>query len=364
MYDFLIVGAGIFGSVCARELYDRGYKCLVIDKRDHVGGNCYTEEVDGIAIHKYGGHIFHTDNKRIWDYINKYSGLNLFLNRVKACYKNKIYSFPINLMTLYQLWGVTTPEEAREKLEITKCDIQNPNNLEEWILSQVGEQIYKIFFYGYTKKQWGREPRDLPIDIIKRVPIRLNFDDTYLRGKFQGIPLGGYTTLFHNLLWGSDIKLKTSWDEVKDERYLYNNVIFTGPIDEFFNYKFGKLEYRSLSFEEEKINIKDFQGNAVINYTDENVSYTRILEHKHFEPIDVDHTIITKEYPQDKGDPFYPINDKKNNDLYKLYLNYAKRYKNIIYFGGRLGSYKYMDMDEAVLGAINLVKEICMEGTL
>ena len=356
MYDFLIVGAGLFGSICARELTDAGYKCLVIDKRDHIGGNCYTENVDGINVHKYGAHIFHTSDKRIWDYMNKYTTFNHFVNRPKVRYGNDIYSFPVNLMTLYQIYGVGNPIDAMEKLYKVRPKIEKPNNLEEWALSQVGPDIYDKFIKGYTAKQWGRDPKDLPASIIRRLPIRLNFDDNYFNDIYQGIPIGGYTAIFNKLLEGIDVELgmdffksQQYWEEVADR------IIYTGPIDRYYDYMHGHLEYRSLRFETERIDTPDLQGNAVINYTHSSIPYTRIIEHKHFEFGTQPFTIVTTEFPSSNGEPYYPVNDEHNNNIYNRY----KSIKNDkVIFGGRLADYKYYDMHQVVGAALKCVKTI------
>ena len=359
MYDYLIIGSGLFGSVCARELTDAGFKCLVIDKRNHVGGNVYTENIKGINVHKYGPHIFHTSNKKIWDYVNKFVEFNHFSYRPRVNFNNKIYSFPINMMTLYQLWGVTNPKEALEKINKVKINIKNPSNLEEYILSKVGKEIYETFIKGYTKKQWEKDPKDLPVSIIKRIPIRLTFDDNYYFDKYQGIPIGGYTKLINNLL--REIEVKTNIDYFKNKAELdlvSNKVIFTGKIDEYFNYKFGELEYRGLNFEQEILDIDNFQGVAGMNYTSEKVPFTRIIEHKHFEFGKQKHTIITKEYPKkaSKNDiPYYPINNKANNKRYSKYKKLAEK-TNVI-FGGRLAEYKYYDMHQVIGSALSKVKK-------
>ncbi len=359
MYDYLIIGSGLFGSVCARELTDAGFKCLVIDKRNHVGGNVYTENIKGINVHKYGPHIFHTSNKKIWDYVNKFVEFNHFSYRPRVNFNNKIYSFPINMMTLYQLWGVTNPKEALEKINKVKINIKNPSNLEEYILSKVGKEIYETFIKGYTKKQWEKDPKDLPVSIIKRIPIRLTFDDNYYFDKYQGIPIGGYTKLINNLL--REVEVKTNIDYFKNKAELdlvSNKVIFTGKIDEYFNYKFGELEYRGLNFEQEILDIDNFQGVAGMNYTSEKVPFTRIIEHKHFEFGKQKHTIITKEYPKkaSKNDiPYYPINNKANNKRYSKYKKLAEK-TNVI-FGGRLAEYKYYDMHQVIGSALSKVKK-------
>ena len=359
MYDYLIIGSGLFGSVCARELTDAGFKCLVIDKRNHIGGNVYTENIKGINVHKYGPHIFHTSNKKIWDYVNKFIEFNHFSYRPRVNFNNKIYSFPINMMTLYQLWGVTNPKEALEKINKVKINIKNPSNLEEYILSKVGKEIYETFIKGYTKKQWEKDPKDLPVSIIKRIPIRLTFDDNYYFDKYQGIPIGGYTKLINNLL--KEIEVKTSIDYFKNKAELdlvSRKVIFTGKIDEYFNYKFGELEYRGLNFEQEILDIDNFQGVAGMNYTSEKVPFTRIIEHKHFEFGKQKHTIITKEYPKraSKNDiPYYPINNKANNKRYSKYKKLAEK-TNVI-FGGRLAEYKYYDMHQVIGSALSKVKK-------
>ena len=353
-YDFLVVGCGLYGIVFARQMTDANKKVLIIEKRNHIGGNCYTEEYQNINIHKYGPHIFHTDNKTVWDYVNHFAQFNNFINRPKVFYKDKLYSFPINLMTLYQLWNVLTPAQAEKKLKATLVPNDNPENMEDWAISQVGRQIYEIFIKGYTKKQWGKNPNELPSNIIKRLPIRLTFDDNYYSHRYQGIPIGGYTIMFGKMLDGIEIKLETDyfdnksyWDSVA------SNVVYTGKLDEYFNYKYGELEYRGLRFEN-KILKGDFQGNAVINYTDEALAYTRVIEHKHFEFIQNKNTVVTWEYP-DKYDknkiPYYPVNTDTNNKLYERYEQEAVKEKNLI-LGGRLAQYKYLDMDQVMLAAL------------
>jgi UDP-galactopyranose mutase len=357
MYDYLIIGSGLFGSIFARELTDNGKKCLVIDKRNHIGGNCFTESIENINVHKYGPHIFHTSDEMVWQYINKFCEFNNYINRPKVFYKGKIYSFPINLMTMYQLFGVSTPQEAIETLDKKKITLQNTNNLEDWILSQVGEEIYHTFIRGYTKKQWNKEPKDLPASIIKRLPIRINFDDNYYTDKYQGIPIGGYTQIFEKLLNNVEVKLKCDYFDNRDYfNSIAKKIVYTGPIDIFYSLQFGKLEYRSLEFKSELFDLTDFQGNAIINYTDENVEWTRIVEHKHFEFGKQPNTYITKEYPRNSGEPYYPINDVYNNERYNKYKVLMNKESRFI-FGGRLTDYKYYDMHQVIASALKKVKK-------
>lgn len=358
MYDYLIIGSGLYGSVCARELTDLGYKCLVIEKRDHIGGNCYTENIDGINVHKYGPHIFHTSDKGVWDYIRQYADFNHFSYRPRVNYKGKIYSFPINLMTLYQVYGVTTPDEALRKLDDVKVPIDTPKNLEEWILSQVGPDLYNIFVKGYTTKQWNKNPKDLPASIIRRLPIRMTFDDNYYEDIYQGIPIGGYTQIFKGLLKGIEVMLNTDYFENREYfDTLAKKIIYTGPVDRFYDYKFGKLEYRSLRFETMNLPMADYQGVAGMNYTDAEVPYTRIVEHKHFEFGRQKNTIITREYPENKGEPYYPINDSANNETYKNYKSLMEKEEKHI-FGGRLADYRYYDMHQVIAAALTKVPKI------
>lgn len=357
--DYLIIGAGLFGSVFAREATNAGYKCLILEKRNHIAGNCFTETKDNIDIHKYGPHIFHTNNKDIWDYVNKFAEFNNFVNRPKVNFKDKIYSFPINLMTLNQLWGVKTPHEAIQKLNKVKAKIDNPQNLEEWILSQVGEEIYKTFIHGYTKKQWGTDPSNLPSDIIKRLPIRFSFDDNYYFDKYQGIPVNGYTDMVSNIIGDISVELGVDYLSSKDSfDKKARHVVYTGPIDRFFDYCYGELEYRSVRFETQKISTEDYQGNAVINYTDYEVPFTRIIEHKHFNIKNTNCTYVTKEFSQKWNrniDPYYPINDQKNMDILKKYKDIRKSDKYI--FGGRLAEYKYYDMHQVIGSALKCAKK-------
>jgi UDP-galactopyranose mutase len=361
-YDFIIVGAGIFGSTFAQQAHENGFKCLIIDKRSHNAGNLYTENIEGINVHKYGPHIFHTSDKKIWEYVNRFSEFNGFVNRPKVKYGDEIYSFPVNLFTLYQLFGVNNPQDALKVLDQVRIKNENPKNLEEWILSQVGEEIYRKFIYGYTKKQWGKDPKELPISIIKRLPIRITFDDNYFNDKYQGIPVGGYTKMVEKMQEGIEVKLGI--DFLEDKKLWESKakkIVFTGPIDEFFGYSEGNLEYRSLKFETEIIDSKDFQGNAIINYTEENISYTRICEHKHFENSQSDKTVITREYPDswEKGkERYYPINNDFNNEKYISYRKMAEEISDKYIFGGRLAEYKYYDMHQVIGSALSKFNKI------
>ena len=352
-YDYLIVGAGLYGSIFAYEMNKKDKKCLVIDKRNHIGGNIYCENIKGINIHKYGAHIFHTSNKDVWEYINQFCEFNNYINSPIANYKGEIYNLPFNMNTFNKLWGVVTPEEAKAKIEEQKKEfsITEPKNLEEQAISLIGKDIYEKLIKGYTEKQWGRKATELPAFIIKRLPVRFTYDNNYFNDRYQGIPIGGYTKIIEKMLNGIEIKLNTNFF---DNREYFENIaekiVFTGMIDEFYNYKFGKLEYRSLRFETEILDEENYQGNAVVNYTEREIPYTRIIEHKHFEFGKQEKTVITKEYPSEwkEGDePYYPVNDEKNNKLYKKYRELAEKEKNVI-FGGRLGEYKYYDMDKVI----------------
>ena len=365
MYDYLIVGAGLYGSICAHELNKKGYKILVIDKRDHVAGNIYTKCIEGINVHVYGAHIFHTSNQEVWNYINSFAEFNNYINSPIARYENELYNLPFNMNTFTKLWpDVFTPADAKAKIENEKKKyfISNPTNLEEQAINLVGITIYKKLIEGYTSKQWGRPCNELPAFIIKRLPVRFTFDNNYFNDRYQGIPIGGYTKIIDKMLDGIDIKLNCNYFDNKNELdSLCKNIIYTGPIDEFFNYEYGELEYRKVKFDVELINSANYQGNAVVNYTDANVPFTRIIEHKHFEfdttsPI----TVISKEYSSDwkVGDePYYPINNDKNNNLYLKYKQLAEKLQNV-HFGGRLGQYKYLDMDKVIEEALNYVKTI------
>lgn len=360
MYDYLIVGTGLFGSVLARELTDVGKKVLVIDKRSHIGGNCYTKEEHGIHVHKYGGHVFHTNADYIWSYINRFGKFNDFRCKVKVNYNNKIYSFPINLFTLNQVYGVITPEEAVKKLKEVRVPIVQPSNLEEYCLSEIGPELYNIFIKGYTEKQWGRPATELPASIIKRLPVRMDMNDDYfINAKYQGIPIHGYTKIFENILEGIEVKLNVDFiDDRKSLQSIANRVIYSGPIDEYYDYCFGPLEYRSLRFEEETVD-GSFQGNHTVNYTCRSIPFTRIHEHKYFDMNpSLPKSVISREYPDSWSvgkERYYPINDDLNHTLYN-------RYKNIdnskVIFGGRLGRYIYWDMDQTIASALTTFKEL------
>ena len=366
MYDYLVVGSGLFGAVFARQATDAGKKVLVIDKRPNVAGNVYTEKVEGINFHKYGAHIFHTNNTEVWNYVNRFATFNRFTNSPVANYKGELYSMPFNMYTFNKMWGVVTPEEAAAKIEEQKKEIiGEPRNLEEQAISLVGRDIYEKLVKGYTEKQWGRDCKELPAFIIKRLPVRLTFDNNYFNALYQGIPIGGYTKLVANLLDGIDVQLnedyledRAKWDALADK------VVYTGAIDAFFDYTLGNLEYRSIRFENEVLNIPNFQGNAAVNYTDRETPWTRIIEHKWFEfgkdenGNDLPKTIISREYSSEwkPGDePYYPVNDEKNGALYKEYRALADQEGKVI-FGGRLGEYKYYDMDAVIASALECVK--------
>ncbi|MGV1059746.1 UDP-galactopyranose mutase [Clostridium perfringens] len=360
-YDYLIVGAGLFGSVFANEAKKKGKKCLVIDKRNHTGGNIYCEEIEGINVHKYGAHIFHTNNKEVWNYVNELVEFNRYTNSPVANYKGELYNLPFNMNTFYSLWKVKTPDEAMKKIEEQKreANIKEPKNLEEQAISLVGKDIYEKLIKGYTEKQWGKKATELPAFIIKRLPVRFTFDNNYFNDKYQGVPIGGYNKIIEKLLEGIDVKLSVDFFKEREElEKLADKIVFTGMIDEFYNYKFGTLEYRSLKFHNEILNEKNYQGNAVINYTEYDIPYTRIIEHKHFEYGNQDKTIITKEYPAtwNRGDePYYPINNEKNNNIYLKYKELADKEENII-FGGRLAEYKYYDMHNVIESALICAK--------
>lgn len=367
-YDLLVVGAGLYGAVFARQAADVGKKVLVLDKRDHIAGNIYTERIDGINVHRYGAHIFHSNSREAWDYVNRFANFNRYTNSPVANYMGELYSLPFNMYTFNKMWGVVTPEEAAAKIEEQRREsgITDPKNLEEQAISLVGIDIYEKLVKGYTEKQWGRSCRDLPAFIIKRLPVRLTFDNNYFNALYQGIPMGGYTEMVRRMLDGIEVHLgedylqdRALWDELTDK------VVFTGPIDSFFEYKLGYLEYRSVRFETEVLGMPNFQGNAVINYTDAETPWTRIIEHKWFEfgkdeqGNDLAKTVISREYSSEwqLGDePYYPVNDEKNVKLYKNYKELADSETKVI-FGGRLGEYKYYDMDQVILAALRKAKE-------
>ena len=362
-YDYLIVGAGLFGSTFAYEIGKRGKKCLVIDRRNHIGGNIYCEKINNINVHKYGAHIFHTSDKDIWEYVNQFVEFNNYVNSPIANYKGEIYNLPFNMNTFSKLWGVVTPKEAQDKIEQQKAefDIIEPKNLEEQAISLIGKDIYFKLIKEYTEKQWGKDCKKLPAFIIKRLPVRFTYDNNYFNDRYQGIPIGGYNKIIEKMLYNADVELGV--DYLKDkEKYnrLANKIVFTGMIDEYFDYKFGNLEWRSLKFENEIIKDEDnFQGNAVVNYTSHSQKYTRIIEHKHFEFNNCSGTVITREYPMNwkiGDEAYYPVNDDKNNLLFEKYKKLAEKEENVI-FGGRLGNYKYYDMDKVIKAALEAVKQ-------
>ncbi len=360
-YDYLIVGSGLFGSIFAYEASQKGKKCLVIDKRNHIGGNVYTKEIEGINVHKYGAHIFHTSNKEVWEYIQKFAEFNRYTNSPIAKYKNEIYNMPFNMNTFNKLWGVITPKEAKAKIEeqIKESGIIDPKNLEEQAISLVGKDIYEKLIKGYTQKQWGRPCHELPSFIIKRLPVRFTYDNNYFNDLYQGIPIGGYTQIIEKMLKGIDVRMNCDFFEHREElEKIAHKIVFTGMIDEYYDYCYGELEYRSLKFEEELLDTDNYQGNAVVNYNEYEIPYTRIIEHKHFEYGQQDKTVITREYPSSwqKGDePYYPMNDERNNELYARYKELADKEDKVI-FGGRLGMYKYFDMHHVIDEALKCVK--------
>ncbi len=362
MYDYLIVGAGLFGAVFAYEARKKGKKCLVIDKRAHVGGNVYTEDIEGIAVHKYGAHIFHTSNKEVWEYVQQFAEFNRYTNSPVANFHGEIYSLPFNMYTFNKMWGVVMPDEARQKIneQVREAKIDNPKNLEEQAISLVGKDIYEKLVKGYTEKQWGRRAAELPAFIIKRLPVRFTYDNNYFNDTYQGIPIGGYTGMIEKMLDGIDVRLSVDFFENREALEAEaEKTVFTGMIDEYFNYSLGELEYRGLKFETELLDSKNYQGNAVVNYTDYETPYTRIIEHKHFEFGTQPKTVVTREYPQKwvRGEePYYPMNDDKNNGLYEKYKALADKETDVI-FGGRLGQYKYYDMDDVIEAALNCAKE-------
>lgn len=362
-YDYLIVGAGLFGAVFAHEMQAKGKHCLVIDKRSHLAGNIYTKEINGIQVHKYGAHIFHTSDREVWDYIRQFAGFNHYINSPVAVYKDELYNLPFNMNTFSKMWGIRTPLEAKEMIaaQIKEAGVLEPQNLEEQAISLAGRDVYEKLVKGYTEKQWGKDCKELPAFIIKRLPLRFVYDNNYFNDPYQGIPKGGYTQIVEKLLEGIPVYLNTEYREfINSTKDGFDKILYTGMIDAFFDYQLGALEYRSLRFEEQIMpDCDNFQGNAVVNYTEREIPYTRIIEHKHFEFGKGEGTVITREYPSawEKGDePYYPVNNEKNNALYEKYRELAAKEGNVI-FGGRLGQYRYFDMDKVIRSAFDMVKQ-------
>jgi len=354
-FDYTIVGCGLYGSVFAREMTDAGYKCLVIDKREHIAGNCYSENIKGINVHMYGPHIFHTDDKSVWDYVNRFSEFNNFTLRVKAKCNGEVFSLPVNLATLQQIFGVTTPEEAKCKLKEVCIPNDNPTNAEEWLYTNVGKEITNLFYRGYTEKHWMKFLNELPVSIIKRLPVRTNFNDNYFNHPYSGIPIGGYTKLFRNLLKGIKVRLETDFfDDIEYYETISKKIIYTGAIDEFFDYKFGRLEYKTIDIEFSTYDVDDYQGCAIMTYPQGDKKYTRSIEHKHFDNTICDKTVVTCEIPvkwDESKIPYYPLNDLKNSSIYENYKECADELPNYI-FGGRLAEYKYYDMHQVIKSAL------------
>lgn len=361
-YDYLVVGAGLYGAVFAYEAKKKGKTCLVIDKRDHIAGNIYCENVSGINVHKYGAHIFHTSDKKIWEYVNQFAEFNNYINSPVARYKNELYNLPFNMNTFSKMWNIATPQEAKDIIasQIADLNITEPKNLEEQALSLVGKDVYEKLIKGYTEKQWGRDCKDLPSFIIKRLPLRFIYDNNYFNDRYQGIPIGGYTKIVEKMLDGIEVRLNTNYLDNREEfDAMADKIVYTGMIDQFYDYKLGVLEYRSVRFETEELPMENYQGNAVVNYTEREVPYTRIIEHKHFEFGKQPTTIISKEYSSEwkKGDePYYPVNNDKNNALYQQYKELADKEHKVI-FGGRLGGYKYYDMDKVIAAALEMCEK-------
>ena len=361
-YDYLIVGAGLYGAVFAHEAKKAGKTCLVIDKRGHIAGNIYCEDMDGIHVHKYGAHIFHTSNKKVWEYVNQFAEFNHYVNSPVAVYKDELYNLPFNMNTFSKMWGVKTPEEAQAKIEEQRAElnITEPKNLEEQALSLAGRDVYEKLIKGYTEKQWGRPCTELPAFIIKRLPFRFMYDNNYFNDRYQGIPVGGYTPVVEKMLDGIPVKLNTDYFTfIKENPEIADKTLFTGMIDEFYGYKLGALEYRTVRFETEKLDMENYQGNAVVNYTDREVPYTRIIEHKHFEFGKQPATVISREYSSEWKpgiEPYYPINDEKNNELFARYRALAEKEEKVI-FGGRLGNYRYYDRDKVIEAALEMAEK-------
>lgn len=359
-YDYIVVGSGLYGSIISHELNRMGYRCLVLEKRAHIGGNIYTESVEGIDVHKYGAHIFHTDRERVWKYINQFADFNNFINSPVANYQGKIYNLPFNMNTFSKMWGISTPDEAREIIEYQKSmeNITNPSNLKEQAISLVGRDIFEKLIRGYTEKQWGRKCEELPAFIIKRLPVRFTYDNNYFNSRYQGIPVNGYTAIIEKLLEGVEVRLNIDFLEEREYwKSKAEKIIYTGPIDGYFDYIYGPLEYRKVRFDTKIMEKENFQGNAVVNYTDSETPYTRIIEHKLFNYKPSDKTVISYEYSDEweKGDePYYPVNDERNSDLYSRYKLLAEN-ENCVHFGGRLGEYRYFDMDVTVESALSFI---------
>ena len=362
-YDYLIVGAGLYGAVFARELTQRGKSCLVIDRRNHIAGNVYTEKMAGINVHKYGAHIFHTSDREVWEYVNQFAEFNNYVNSPLAVYRDELYNLPFNMNTFSKMWGIRTPKEARQMIErqVAELGITEPQNLEEQALSLVGTDVYTKLIKGYTEKQWGRDCRELPAFIIRRLPCRFTYDNNYFNDRWQGIPIGGYTQMVEKMLEGADVLLQTDYfDLIREQPEIAHTVVYTGCIDEFFGYRLGALKYRSVRFETEELPEENYQGNAVVNYTDREVPYTRVIEHKHFEFGKQPTTVISREYSAEWKpglEPYYPVNDAENNALYAQYQQLAAQQENVI-FGGRLGQYRYYDMDKVIRAAMDEVKKL------
>ena len=362
-YDYLIVGAGLYGAVFARELTQRGKSCLVIDRRNHIAGNIYTEKMAGINVHKYGAHIFHTSDREVWEYVNQFAEFNNYVNSPLAVYRDELYNLPFNMNTFSKMWGIRTPKEARQMIErqVAELGITEPQNLEEQALSLVGTDVYTKLIKGYTEKQWGRDCRELPAFIIRRLPCRFTYDNNYFNDRWQGIPIGGYTQMVEKMLEGADVLLQTDYfDLIREQPEIAHTVVYTGCIDEFFGYRLGALKYRSVRFETEELPEENYQGNAVVNYTDREVPYTRVIEHKHFEFGKQPTTVISREYSAEWNpglEPYYPVNDAENNALYAQYQQLAAQQENVI-FGGRLGQYRYYDMDKVIRAAMDELEKL------